>query len=52
MVGARETLSKHPAFERWQNDADEGELRCRVRMPTDEERHADLAVVFVHLPRE
>lgn len=52
IAGARETLAAHPAFEAWHESADEGELRCRVRMPTDEARHADLAVVFVHLPRE
>lgn len=50
--GAREALATHPAFEAWHEGADEGELRCRVRMPSHEERYADLAVVFVHLPRE
>jgi hypothetical protein len=52
MAGAREALAAHPAFEAWHEGANEGELRCRVRMPSHEERHADLAVVFVHLPRE
>jgi len=51
MAAAREALGAHPAFERWLGDADEGELRCRVRMPGDDERHADLAIVFAHLPR-
>ena len=49
---AREALEGHPAFEAWQDGGDEGELRCRVRMPTAEERHADLGVVLVHLPRQ
>jgi len=51
-AGARDALAAHPAFETWRDGAGEGELRCRVRMPSDEERHADLAVIFVHLPRE
>jgi len=51
LVAAREALSTHPAFERWLKNGSEGEFRCRVRMPGREERYADLAVVFVHLPR-
>ncbi|HST38517.1 MAG TPA: hypothetical protein VLK58_03370 [Conexibacter sp.] len=51
LATARETLAAHPAFEDWHDGADEGELRCRVRLPHDDERHADLAVVFAHLPR-
>ena len=52
MASAREELAAHPAFEAWQDGAEEGELRCRVRMPRDEQRHADLGGVFVHLPRK
>ncbi|ADB53596.1 conserved hypothetical protein [Conexibacter woesei DSM 14684] len=52
LAAARETLANHPAFEDWQQGSTEGELRCRVRLPDHEERRADLAVVFVHLPRD
>lgn len=48
---AREALSIHPAFESWTEGADEGELLARVRLPGQGDRRADLAVVFVHLPR-
>lgn len=48
---AEDALAAHPAFQRWIGDVPEGELRCRVLMPGHEERHADLAVLFVHLPR-
>ena len=52
LAAAREALRSNPAFVAWAVGADEGELRCRVRMPSDEQRHADLAILFVHLPRE
>jgi hypothetical protein len=48
---ARDTLASHPAFTHWAADAPEGELRCRVVMPGHDDRHAELAVVFVHLPK-
>jgi hypothetical protein len=51
LVSAREVLGAHPSFEGWGDDADEGQLRCRVRLPGHAVRHADLAVLFVHLPR-
>lgn len=48
---ARGALERHPSFISWQSEPDEASLRCRVRMPSDEERFADLAVEFVHLPK-
>ena len=50
LAGARDALMSHPAFASWRDSVDEGELLCRVRHPVREDRHADLAVVFVHLP--
>jgi hypothetical protein len=47
---AKDALAAHPAFKHWIGDAPEGEFRCRVLMPGHQERHADLAVLFVHLP--
>jgi hypothetical protein len=49
LATARDALGAHPAFEEWV-DAPEGELRCRVRLPGDTQRGADLAAIFVHLP--
>jgi hypothetical protein len=49
---ARAALETHPAFVSWATGEDEGLLRCRVRMTGAGDRAADLAVVFVHLPRE
>ena len=49
---AREALEAHPAFVNWTEPAVEGQLRCRVRLPGTDERAADLAVIFVHLPRD
>lgn len=46
---AREALEAHPAFVAWASEF-EGQLRCRVKLPGDEDRGADLAVIFVHLP--
>jgi hypothetical protein len=51
LAGARDALGSHPAFAGWRDGADDGELRCRVHHPDRDDRHADLAVVFVHLPR-
>lgn len=51
LAAAKDALAAHPAFERWTQSRREGELCCRVRMSGDEDRSADLAVVFVHLPR-
>lgn len=52
IASARETLEEHPAFIQWTDATDEGQLRCRVRLPGDDGRSADLAVIFVHLPRD
>jgi hypothetical protein len=49
---ARETLEAHPAFVRWAEGGDEGQLRCCVRLPEDDGRSADLAIIFVHLPKD
>jgi hypothetical protein len=49
---ARAALETHPAFVSWATGEDEGLLRCRVRMTGAGDRAADLAVVFVHLPRK
>ena len=45
---ARAALAEHEDFSGWQ-DAEEGELRCRMRWQGDDDRLADLAVLFVHL---
>jgi hypothetical protein len=47
---ARNALEAHPAFVSWK-EPDEGQLRCRVQLPGTDQRAADLAVIFVHLPR-
>jgi hypothetical protein len=49
LKSARESLEAHPAFVGW-TESEEGQLRCRVRLPGQDERGADLAVIFVHLP--
>jgi len=51
LLSARDVLTAHPSFEGWTDVADEGQLRCRVRLPGHDGRHANLAVLFVHLPR-
>lgn len=47
---ARRRLEDHDAFSGWASasDAEDGMLRCRVRLAGD--READLTCVFVHLP--
>jgi hypothetical protein len=50
ITAARDALEAHPAFLSWSESAVEGQLRCRVRLPGTDERAADLAVIFVHLP--
>jgi hypothetical protein len=52
IVQAREALEEHPAFVQWAEGGDEGQLRCRVRLPGTDDRAADLTVVFVHLPKD
>jgi hypothetical protein len=47
---ARDALAAHPSFLQW-STAGEGQLKCRVRMSDAGDKAADLAVVFVHLPR-
>ena len=49
---ARPALEGHPGFVQWTDATDEGLLRCRVRLPGNDERSADLAVIFVHLPKD
>jgi hypothetical protein len=49
IASAHDALAAHPAFVTWTKPDDEGQLRCRVRLPDDESREADLAVIFVHL---
>lgn len=45
---ARQALEEHAQFKRWR-DAPEGELRCEMAWPGDDERTVDLSVQFVHL---
>jgi hypothetical protein len=52
IASAREALEKHPAFIQWTDASDEEQLRCRVRLSGDDGRSADLAVIFVHLPKD
>jgi hypothetical protein len=52
IASAREALEKHPAFIQWIDASDEGQLRCRVRLPGNDGRSADLALIFVHLPKD
>lgn len=49
---ARTTLEAHTSFRDWEQSdrEDDGVLRCRVALNGD--RQADLACVFVHLPRD
>lgn len=49
---ARTTLEAHTSFRAWEQSGrdDDGVLRCRVAL--DGDRQADLACVFVHLPRD
>jgi hypothetical protein len=44
---ARAALAGHPQFAEALPDADETELRARVRHPDDEDRILDLAVRFI-----
>jgi hypothetical protein len=47
---AREVLGAHPQFVNWEDSPAETELRATVAWDGDAQRHADLAVLFFHLP--
>jgi hypothetical protein len=47
---AREALETHSSFLRWTADESDGQLRARVKLRAGD-LEADLAVIFVHLPR-
>lgn len=49
---AREALEARPDFVRWKKIDEETELRAVMRWPGDEEKEAELAVLFVHTPQE
>jgi hypothetical protein len=46
----REALEARPDFVRWSDSDEETELRVVMRWPGDEEKEAELAVLFVHTP--
>jgi hypothetical protein len=46
----RAALAEHPQFLMALDDADEAELRARVRWAGDDQRIVDLAVRFIHTP--
>jgi hypothetical protein len=48
---ARATLEEHPQFAARKDVASETELRATMHWPGDEERVADLNVLFVHTPQ-
>jgi hypothetical protein len=52
LASAHDALVAHPAVVSVADEAPEGQLRARVVAPGDEERTAELAVLFAHLPRE
>jgi hypothetical protein len=47
---ARTALSGHPQFVAWKDAVTETEFRATMRWPGDDERFADLNVLFVHAP--
>jgi hypothetical protein len=47
---AQAALSEHPQFVEWKEAADQTELRATMRWPGEEERFADLNVLFIHTP--
>ena len=47
---ARTALAGHPQFVAWKDAVTETELRATVTWPGDDERFADLNVLFVHTP--
>jgi len=47
---ARTALSGHPQFVAWKDAVTETELCATMRWPGDDERFADLNVLFVHTP--
>jgi hypothetical protein len=49
---ARDALPAHERFVRWDDAANETELRAGMRWPGDDRRHADLNVFFALVPGE
>ena len=47
---AQGALGQHPQFAEWRSAANETELRATVSLPYDNQRHADLNILFVHTP--
>lgn len=47
---SKTVIPAHASFERWLDPEDDGELKCAINWPEDPDRHAELAVFFVHLP--
>jgi hypothetical protein len=48
---AKKVLSEHPSFISWTEPDDEARLRAKIALTGGPGQTADLAVVFVHLPR-
>ena len=49
ITAARRALEQHPPFIAWKSSDDDAQLRARVKLGAEQDREADVAVVFIHL---